>query len=161
MTHIRWRIIGIAAVSLLLILGILWILSLQHILDASWTALLSAIFTILSVLLALASWLWPQSLATTLALTVTPKGELQVLVRPDLCGSTVYIDLGFHTVPLHNGRAVNIGERRNGNTVEFIAEDRALDPGNYTASINANEPIAHVTIIAGQRTLIDWRRIHP
>jgi hypothetical protein len=124
------------------------------------TAFLSAIFTVLGILLALASWLWPR--ATALASTSQEKqGEVEVLVRSDLCGSTIYIDRGFHTIPPRNDRAVTISERRNGNTVEYTAEDQSLDPGNYTISINANEPVAHETIFAGQRKRIDWRRIRP
>ncbi len=162
-TQDRWCKIGRVIVFLLLILGMLWILSLLHILDTSWAVLLSAIFTILSVLLALASWIWPRSVPTpALPVTAGPtQGELEVQVRPDLCGSTVYIDCGFHDIPPHNGRAMSIGERRNGNMVEFIAEDQTLDPGNYTVSINAKEPVAHMTILAGKRKRIDWRRICP
>lgn len=155
----RWRIVEVVIPALLLILGLLWILSLLHFLDSSWATFLGTIFTMLGVLLALASWLWPRSSAP--ASSSQGQGELEVLVRPELCGSTVYIDGGFHEIPPHNGRAATISERHNGNTVECAAEDQALPPGNYTVSINANEPVAHVTILIGQRKRIDWRRIRP
>jgi hypothetical protein len=160
----RWRLYFLLAALFLSIGGAsIWILSLFHLLAASWANVISVIFAAVGVILALVQWLWPSPpLTSTVSPPVSPSiGTLHVKVRQQLCGTTIYADRGFHPTPSHTHLAANVIEQRNGNLMEFLAEFPDIACENYTISSTSHEPIAYITILPGRTTLIDWRYITP
>lgn len=180
----RWKQLRtafvIAAILLVFIGAVIWILNIENLLTGPWSSIASVVFTVLGVITALLQWHSPPSADASMAsldLSMEDtepqgiqtqmkgnssgidrcEGTLIVYTKRNLRGATVNLNRGFEAVNLKTHLASNVVKRKkNGRTI-FTSVFPALEPGNYTAYVNSRILVAKVTVLPGQVTEIDWR----
>jgi hypothetical protein len=161
--------------------AILWILNILAIVQGPWASILSILFTVLSILIALLQWLFPLERITsspTLSQSMTPphgtftsqdlllfdmgrrKGALLLRVPKQIRGASIHLYQGFEPLQTVPERAANVVERSLAGSLCFVAIFPSLHPGNYTLRVDGFEYQAQVTVLANQLAEIDWRWTH-
>ncbi len=177
--HSRWALISITAV---LMLGgaIIWILSLDGIIQSTWAGLCGAVFTVLGAFLTLLQLIVqltsaPAATSPAAALTqhhqaqrggLSPgttrhTGAIAVFVKKQLAGSTIHLSREFDTIHLNPIAAANVSERSMDGRPLLVGFFPALEPGPYTVYIHLQGYISNVTVHAGQVAEVDWRPVQP
>jgi hypothetical protein len=174
--------LALLMVLLLLIIGmtLVWMLNAMNVLHGPWSALLNAVFTVLSVVLSLLQWhaqVFPAEFMPEAPLSLrersklchdregaggsielkTRKGMIIVYASKKLCGRAIYLTLGFDTKAERIHAAANVVRRREARQVVFTAIFPAVRPGNYTVSAPSHSLRTHVTVVSGHTTEVDWR----
>lgn len=152
---------------------LLWILNLENIVSGPWAAILSALYTIVSILVAFLQWLMPRphspglpssSMRGQVTLFNSPsslgvskrRGALIVKTRKNVLGTTIHLCSGFTSTPFTTEIAANVSRYKSEEGIVFGALFPALEPGNYTVFLQTSPLSAFVTIRAGKIADVDW-----
>jgi hypothetical protein len=152
---------------------LLWILNLESIISGPWAAILSALYTVVSILVAFLQWVMPRphsveppssSMGGQFTLFNSPsslgvsrrRGALIVKTRKNDLGTTIHLCSGFTSTPRTTEVAANVSQHTSEEGVVFNALFPALEPGNYTVFLQASSLNAFVTIRTGQIAHVDW-----
>ena len=143
--------------------AVLWILNILAIIQGPWASILSILFTVLSILVALLQWLFPLERMTSSPQDVLlfginqRKGALLVRVPKQYRGTSIHLYQGFEPLQAVPERAANVVERSLAGSLCSVAIFPSLRPGNYTLRLDECEHQTQVTVLANQFTEIDWR----
>lgn len=169
----------ISIITFIIVVGSLWLLSIEGVFPALWSSLIGAIFTIIAVIIALLQWDSQRSIDQTNPLPTLlhqpqrrfievegvdlvinkRRGALIVKVRKNMCGVTLNLSKGFDSMKQEPDFASCVVERRVGGHLAFVAIFPSLEPGNYTIHCSSPTLTTRVTIYANLIVEVDWRRL--
>jgi hypothetical protein len=170
----RMSHVFVVTIALVIALGaIVWILSLENVIQSSWSGILGVIFTFLGVIFGLLQWHLQRATGTPVVPppaqpsqaqhpywqqeTTGEKGVLIVHAHSRLRGATVRLNAGIDKVNLKTAAASNVVKREEHGHTVYTSVFPSLEPGDYTAYVDSRPLMAKVSIRAGHVAEIDWR----